>query len=54
LLEGAVLVLERCFQPPLHVEEDPPLPAVVSHHLQNERVIERVEERLEVQIEESR
>ena len=50
LPEGAVLQLQRRFQPPLHVEEDPPQVRVVSHRVQNERVIERVEERLQVQI----
>jgi site-specific DNA recombinase len=56
LLEGAILMLKRCFQPPLHVEKDPPLAGVVSYRrrLQNERVIERVEERLEIQIQKSR
>jgi site-specific DNA recombinase len=49
-LQGAVLELQRRFQPPLHVEEDPPQVGVVSDRFQNERVIERVEKRLEIQI----
>jgi hypothetical protein len=50
-LEGAVLQLQRRLQPPLHIEEDPPQVGVVSDRFQNERVIERVEARLEIQIE---
>src|SRR5918992_3740643 len=49
-LEGAVPQLKRRRQPPLHVEEDPPQVRVVSDRLQNERVIERVEKRLQVQV----
>ena len=39
-LEGAILQLQRRFEPPLHIEEDPPHVRVVSHRLQDERVIE--------------
>lgn len=48
--EGAVLALQRCFEPPLHVEEDPPLVGVVSDRAQNERVVKRVEERPEIKV----
>ena len=49
-LQGAVLQLQRRFEPPLNVEQDPPQIGVVSYRSQNERVVERVEERLQVQI----
>jgi site-specific DNA recombinase len=48
--KGAVLELQRGFQPPLHVEEDPPQAGVVRDRFQNERVVERVEERPEIKI----
>src|SRR5712691_13395399 len=38
------------FQPPLHVEEDPPLACVVRDRAQDERVVERVEERPQIEI----
>ena len=49
-LQGAVLQLQRRFEPPLNVEQDPPQIGVVSYRSQNERVVERVKERLQVQI----
>jgi len=50
VLKGAILELKRRFEPPLHVEEDPPQVGVVSDRFQNERVIKRVKERPEIQV----
>jgi hypothetical protein len=50
VVKSAVLELQRRFEPPLHVEEDPLQVGVVSDRFQNERVVERVEERFEIQI----
>ena len=54
LRERAVVQLQRRLQPPLHVEKDPPQAGVVGYRFQNERVIERIEERLQVQVQKSR
>lgn len=48
--KGAVRVLQRRFQPPLDVEQEPPLTGVVSDRAQDELGIERVEERPDVKI----
>ena len=49
-LQGAVLALQRRLKPPLHVEEDPPLAGVTGERAQDERVVERVEERPQIEI----
>jgi hypothetical protein len=48
--QAAVLALQRRFQPPLHVEEDPAQVGVMSYRLENEVPRDAVEKRLQVQV----
>ena len=48
--QAAVLALQRRFQPPLHVQQDPALVGVVGYRLQDEVPRDGVEERPQVQI----
>jgi hypothetical protein len=49
--QAAVLQLERRFEPPLHIEQDPALVGVVSYRFQDEVPRDGVEERPDVDIE---
>jgi site-specific DNA recombinase len=50
LHECVILLLERGFQPALHVQEDPPLVGVSSYRSQHELMVNRVEEGSDVKI----
>jgi site-specific DNA recombinase len=49
-LQGAVRPLERGLQPPLHIQQDPPLAGVMGHRLENQIMIEIVEEPFDIKI----
>ena len=48
--QAAVRPLQRRNQPPLHIQQDPPLVGVVGDRLQDEIMIKVVEEPLDVDI----
>jgi hypothetical protein len=49
-----VLALQRRFEPPLHIEQDPTLVGVVSYRLQNEVPRDAIKEGPDVKIQQSR